>query len=95
MRGSHAGRAGRAGCAALIAVATSPAAVPAQSPSPPPSAAATPAEPRPKLSEVKPMGEDKKNGFKIAGFCGLKDYKGGKLEPARTAPSSGSCPRSR
>jgi hypothetical protein len=41
------------------------------------------------------MGEDKKNGFKIAGFCGLKDYKGGKLEPARTAPSSGSCPRSR
>jgi hypothetical protein len=60
MRGSHAGRAARAACAALIAVATSPAAVPAQSPSPPPSAAATPAEPRPKLSEVKPMSEDKR-----------------------------------
>jgi hypothetical protein len=60
MRGSHAGRAARAGCAALIAVAMSPAAVRAQSPSPPPSAAATPAEPRPKLSEVKPMGEDKR-----------------------------------
>ena len=60
MRGSHAGRAARAGCAALIAVATSPASVPGQSPSPPPSAAATPAEPRPKLSEVKPMGEDKR-----------------------------------
>jgi hypothetical protein len=24
-----------------------------------------------------------KNGFKVTGFCGLKDYKGGKLKPAR------------
>jgi hypothetical protein len=31
-----------------------------------------------------------KNGFKIAGFCGLKGYKGSKLKPARKAPSSGS-----
>jgi hypothetical protein len=58
MRGSHAGRVARAGCAALIAVATLPATVVAQSPSPPPAAAQ--AEPRPKLSEVKPMGEDKR-----------------------------------
>jgi hypothetical protein len=30
-----------------------------------------------------------KNGFKIAGFCGLKDYKGGKRKPARKEPSPG------
>jgi hypothetical protein len=24
-----------------------------------------------------------KNGFEVTGFCGLKDYKGGKLKPAR------------
>jgi len=24
-----------------------------------------------------------KNGFKITGFCGLKDYKGGKRTPPR------------
>jgi hypothetical protein len=59
MKGNPASRVARAGCAALIAVATSPAAVRAQSPSPPPSAAATP-EPRPKLSEVTPMSEDKR-----------------------------------
>ena len=35
------------------------------------------------------------NGFKIVGFCGLKGYNGGKLKPARTAPSPGSFPRSR
>jgi hypothetical protein len=23
-----------------------------------------------------------KNGFQVTGFCGLKDYKGGKLKPA-------------
>jgi hypothetical protein len=59
MRGSHAGRAARAACAALIAVATVPVIVAAQSPSPPPAAAA-PAEARPRLSEVKPMSEDKR-----------------------------------
>jgi hypothetical protein len=58
MKGSPASRAARAGCAALIAVATVPATVVAQSPSPPPAAA--PAEARPKLSEVKPMSEDKR-----------------------------------
>lgn len=60
MRGIASGAA-RAGCAALIAVATVRAtAVAAQCPSPPPAAAAAPAEPRPRLSEVKPMGEDKR-----------------------------------
>jgi len=24
-----------------------------------------------------------KNGFKVTGFCGLKDYKGSKVRPAR------------
>jgi hypothetical protein len=24
-----------------------------------------------------------KNGFKVTGFCGLKDYKGTKLKPVR------------
>jgi hypothetical protein len=24
-----------------------------------------------------------KNGFKIAGFCGLKDYKGNRVKPVR------------
>jgi hypothetical protein len=24
-----------------------------------------------------------KNGFKIAGFCGLKDYKGSRVKPVR------------
>ena len=57
MRGIASGAA-RAGCTALIAVATVPAAFAAQSPSPPPAAAAATAEPRPKLSEVKPMSED-------------------------------------
>ena len=56
MKGNPASRAARAGCAALIAVATVPATVAAQSPSPPPAAA----EARPKLSEVKPMSEDKR-----------------------------------
>ncbi len=60
MRGSPASRAARAGCAALLAVATVPATVAAQSPSPPPAAAAGPAEARPKVSEVKPMSEDKR-----------------------------------
>jgi len=31
-----------------------------------------------------------KNGFKIAGFCGLKGYKGSKVKPVRAAPSPGS-----
>jgi hypothetical protein len=60
MKGSPASRAARAGCAALIAVATLPATVVAQSPSPLPAAAAAPAEPRPRLSEVKPLSEDKR-----------------------------------
>src|SRR5258707_8515931 len=60
MRGSPASRAARAGCAALIAVATVPATVAAQSPSPPPAAATAPAPARPKLSEVTPMNEDKR-----------------------------------
>jgi hypothetical protein len=60
MKGNPAGRAARAGWAALIAVATVPATVAAQSPSPPPAAAAAPTEARPRLSEVKPMSEDKR-----------------------------------
>jgi hypothetical protein len=24
-----------------------------------------------------------RNGFKVTGFCGLKDYKGSRLKPAR------------
>jgi len=35
-----------------------------------------------------------KNGYKVAGFCGLKSYKGDKLKPARKEPSSESSPRS-
>jgi hypothetical protein len=60
MKGNPASRAARAGCAALIAVATVPATVGAQSPSPPPAAAAAPAQARLKLSEVTPMSEDKR-----------------------------------
>jgi hypothetical protein len=60
MKGRPASRAARAGCAALIVVATVPRPVSAQSPSPPPADAAAPAPARPTLSEVKPMSEDKR-----------------------------------
>ena len=58
MKCSRASWAARAGCAALIAVATVPATVAAQSPSPPPATAS--AQARSKLSEVKPMSDDKR-----------------------------------
>jgi|KBSMisStandDraft_5_1062788.scaffolds.fasta_scaffold2203390_1 hypothetical protein len=60
MKSSPASRAAHAACAALIAVATVPRTVAAQSPSPPPAADAAPAQAQPKLSEVKPMSEDKR-----------------------------------